>query len=66
MPEILVDVEVFCGTCGAGLCSMSRGGNTRRRGQPYIVVDNCQTCMQEARDDAYAEGYNDRCREEKT
>lgn len=52
--EGTMEIEVFCGTCGAGLCSQSKAGNTSRRGQPYISVDVCEKC----RDKAYGEGYD--------
>jgi hypothetical protein len=52
--EGTMEIEVFCGTCGAGLCSQSKAGNTSRRSQPYIAVDVCEKC----RDKAYGEGYD--------
>ena len=44
-----IEFEVFCGTCGAGLCGQSSGGNTPGRGQPYVEVEVCETCLEAAR-----------------
>lgn len=39
-----VDFEVFCGTCGEGLCSES---DTRNRNFLQVTVNACPTCMDE-------------------
>ena len=60
---VTVDFEVFCGTCGEGLCSSSKGGQTKRRGTPFVSVDVCSRCMEKefdrGRNDGYEAGYND-------
>lgn len=43
-----IEFEVFCARCGAGLCSQSKGGNTPRRGTPYVKVQPCESCMDES------------------
>lgn len=40
-----VEFEVFCGKCGAGLCSQSTVGYTNRRGMPFVSVEPCETCL---------------------
>ena len=55
MPEVRVDIEVWCDSCGEGLCSESRGG------QGSIHVNACEKCMdtavEEAVDEAQSAGY---------
>ena len=53
-----VEFEVFCGTCGAGLCSSSTGGNAGRRGTPFVSVDACQACMEKEYDRGHDAGYD--------
>lgn len=53
MPTIEAFVEVWCGTCGAGLCStVSTNGNS-------ITVPVCDYCLDKAKSDGYDEGYSD-------
>lgn len=40
-----IDVEVYCGRCGAGLCGESTAGKTTRRGYPFIQVNPCPHCL---------------------
>jgi hypothetical protein len=58
MPEIRVDVEIYC-SCGEGLCRQSDAGNTRGRGTPYITVSPCEKCLEKAKDDGRDKGYSD-------
>lgn len=45
--EIEIDFEVFCGTCGAGICGNTTTRESRRRGYPQVVVDVCDDCIKE-------------------
>ena len=62
MPTITADVEVeakvefacFCVICGAGMCNNCKG-RMPRRGIPYLDIEPCETCLQEARDAAVEE-----------
>jgi predicted RNase H-like nuclease (RuvC/YqgF family) len=40
-----VDFEVFCGTCGAGLCNVSDTRKSRSRGYAQVTVEACPDCM---------------------
>ena len=42
-----VDFEVFCGTCGEGLCSESDTRSSRNRGYLQVTVNVCPKCMEE-------------------
>ena len=64
MPGIEVEVEIFCGGCGEGLCNQTTAGRTNGRGQPMFTVDPCQTCMDAAKDEGHTEGYNERAEED--
>jgi len=57
MPEVTVEIEVYCGTCGAGLCNQSTVGQTQGRGQQFIKVEVCEHCMDHARDEGFDQGH---------
>jgi len=42
-----VDFEVFCGTCGKGLCYESTTRVSRNRGHAQVEVNACPHCMKE-------------------
>lgn len=48
MPSFSLDFEVYCGTCGAGLCNQSDTRTSRHRGEPQVTVGVCQDCVQKA------------------
>jgi hypothetical protein len=54
-----IDFEVFCGTCGAGLCGQSDTRISRSRGHNQVTVDACDKCLESARED----GANDKEKE---
>lgn len=43
--SIEVDFEVYCGTCGAGLCGESDTRHSRNRGYLQVTVNACPDCM---------------------
>lgn len=45
--EVEVEFEVFCGRCGAGLCSQSTGRNSSRRNTPQVEVMPCERCTED-------------------
>ena len=57
MPEVTVDVEVYCQSCGGGLCNQTESTVTRTRGEPSFRVEPCKACLEEARSEGYDEGY---------
>lgn len=61
MPEISIEIEVFC-SCGEGLCHQSTGDSGtiigyRNRG-PSITVEPCEKCQDRARQEGYQDGYD--------
>lgn len=58
MPSFEVDFEVFCANCGAGLCSVSTGGNSNRRNMPFVSVEPCSNCIERTKEKGYEDGYN--------
>lgn len=42
-----VDFEVFCGTCGEGLCLESTTRLSRNRGHAQVEVNACPQCIKE-------------------
>jgi len=56
MPEISIEIEVYC-SCGTGLCNQSTGSlGHRGRGGSFITVEPYERCLEKAR----AEGYRHR------
>jgi hypothetical protein len=45
MPSFTVDFEVFCGTCGAGLCNQSVTRKSRQRQEDQLTVEACGNCV---------------------
>ena len=58
MPEIKVDVEVWC-ECGEGLCGQS---SPAKRGVG-VVVEPCKKCLDVAKVEGNSEGYDRGCKE---
>ena len=50
-----IDFEVFCGTCGAGLCCQSDARTSRNRGHHQVTVDACGRCLENAKEDGATE-----------
>ena len=57
--EADVEIEIYCGTCGAGLCNQSSASRTRTRRASAIDVEVCSKCAEKAKDEGYKEGYAD-------
>ena len=53
MPEITVNVELYCAYCGAGICN---NGSERRDGRG-LDIEPCDNCLSKEYDKGYAEGY---------
>lgn len=51
MPNFTLDFEVFCGTCGAGMCGETDTRESHRRGMPQATVNACSKCMENAKDE---------------
>ena len=45
--KIDIDFEVYCNTCGAGLCGESDTRKSRNRGYLQVSVNVCPECMKE-------------------
>lgn len=48
MPNIDVEFEVICGTCGKGLCLQSDVRYSRSRNTPQVIVAVCEDCIDNA------------------
>jgi hypothetical protein len=48
MPSFDVEFEVFCETCGEGLCNQSKTRKSRSRGENQVTVEVCQRCVANA------------------
>lgn len=56
MPEITIDIEVWCSECGQGICHLA---SDHGRNKPGIDVGLCDKCLKAARDEARNEGYDE-------
>jgi len=45
--KVDIDFEVFCKTCGAGLCGLSDTRRSRNRGYLQVEVEACPDCLKE-------------------
>lgn len=59
VPEIGVNIEVYCSQCGKGLCNQTEATKTRERSEPCFRVDPCQKCLDEKYDDGRKDGYDE-------
>ena len=57
MPDVTIDVEVYCACCGAGLCSQTESTNGHNRGEAQFRVDPCERCLDAAKNKGYDEGH---------
>lgn len=59
MPDVTIEVEVYCATCGDGLCNLTESTYTRVRGVrgvPCFRVEACPKCIDRAREEGIEEG----------
>lgn len=49
--NITVDFEVYCDTCGHGLCMLTNTGITHNRRQLFLKVEVCPICIKEKNDE---------------
>lgn len=45
--DVEVEFEVFCGTCGAGLCNESDTRHSRNRNTLQVTVNLCPNCKKQ-------------------
>jgi hypothetical protein len=57
MPDAVVNIEIYCERCGAGICSNATF--TIHRGLPTFMIAPCDKCMRDAEDEGYDKGYDD-------
>ena len=63
MPAFDVQFEVYCDTCGAGLCNNTETVRTHTRGELSARVTVCEACCQAAWDKGYEAGHENGYRE---
>ncbi|MFA6974284.1 MAG: hypothetical protein WC238_06180 [Parcubacteria group bacterium] len=53
MPSFTAEIEfeVYCGTCGEGLCNQSDTRASRGRSYPQVTVEVCPKCMKAKEDE---------------
>lgn len=59
MPEIEINIEVYCARCGSGLCQNTTAVKTHNRGEDPFRVDPCDDCLKAEYDTGYEAGYDD-------
>jgi len=58
MPNITVDIGVWCAECGAGLCHQTTE-RVHTHATTGFDVGVCEVCLDRVRDAAYDKGYNE-------
>lgn len=58
MTVATINIEIYCATCGAGLCGDTEFAETYSRHEPSFRVAACSHCMEVARDEGRDEGYD--------
>jgi hypothetical protein len=53
MPELTLEFRVLCNECGQSLDCTEE---TDSYGKPFISVDPCEKCLEEAKEESYSEG----------
>ena len=59
MPSFVLEFEVLCEKCGAGLCNKSSTRDSLRRSMPQVTVEPCSKCLDNADDAGYNRGYQE-------
>lgn len=59
MPEVVVEVEVYCAKCGAGLCNQTESVKTHARQQQSFRVTPCEACLKKDHEEGHSEGYDE-------
>ena len=54
MPDIEVNIEIFCARCGAGICN--NASTIRHRNQDAFSIEPCEKCLEESYNDGYKKG----------
>ena len=54
--EIELDIELYCASCGAGICE---NGSQRRKRQAFDI-EPCKRCLEREYDRGYADREHDR------
>lgn len=59
MPELTINVPIYCARCGAGLCNNTteRDRGYLNRDDPGFDVKPCEACLEKAKDEGDDEGY---------
>ena len=57
MPDIEVNIELYCATCEGGISD--RGTAKVHRGQPCFYIEACATCIEKADVAGYERGYQE-------
>ena len=58
MPDVTVNIDVYCGRCGEGLCGQTEvKAASYYNSQPGFHVEPCEKCLDAAEVKGYDEGY---------
>lgn len=59
MPQIEINIELYCATCGEGICNLAEATVTRTRHEPCFRIEACPKCTAQAREEGHEEGYRE-------
>jgi uncharacterized Fe-S cluster-containing protein len=55
MPDFTVSFDVYCGRCGAALCTNASADNRKKT----LTINPCKKCLSDDFDDGYSKGYDE-------
>lgn len=59
MPDIVVNIDIYCDICGAALCGDTTARSTNRNKDQAFYVIPCEKCIQAAMDKGYTAGWEE-------
>lgn len=63
MPEIEINIDVYCGKCGDGLCNQTTSESGSYNRPPHFSVAPCERCLgdgyAEGKEEGHSEGYDE-------
>ncbi len=57
MPDVTVNVDVYCGRCGDGLCNQTTYKENYTGRDKAFHVEPCEKCLDAAKDEGDDKGY---------
>jgi len=60
MPNVTINIDVYCARCGRGLCHQTESTITKNQPSFLIDVEPCEYCLDLSYNEGYRKGYDER------